>query len=62
MINQITAPTQTKEQFVADRDFSIWFQFKVLKMRQIAIAKEHGLSVSRVKHIIGAEVRRRDKK
>jgi hypothetical protein len=52
MINQITAPTQTKAEFIADRDYSIWFQFKVLKIRQREIAKEHGLSVSRVKAIV----------
>jgi len=49
----MTTPSQTKAEFVSDRDYWIWFQFEVLKMRQRKIAKEHDLSVSRVKHIIG---------
>ena len=57
---QITAPTVTKEQFIKARNFDIFYQFKVLKMRQRDIAKEHGIGIDRIKHII-CEIKRAKK-
>lgn len=54
-IKQITAPTLTKEAWLKARNFDIFYQFKVLKMWQRDIAKEHRLSVDRVKHIIAEQ-------